>query len=538
MMNCENCGNELVKGAIICRACKHNNALRRVGEWRARRTGDLAEPTAVRAASESPTTTSTTTERRVSTLSAVSRPQAKTADSKPLLPRQATPQPALARVEDATPIRTTMPSAAPLAAVVEEIDDESVAQYPPWRAQLKEKVRQAREKRQPETGLKKSDPDEAQLDPNPLVEAALKRIRHTAPTSKSSTQPRIVRHGAQAAALATEFDAEPETEPTPRITRTESKPAPPTETRITPRIPPITGNPLMARREPVAQPGSAPAEPPKAATTRAETKTLTPRATNPVPPSQTVQQAATEPAPKAEIPTARPATIPPMKMSERPATTTTRPAPQTRPQPKAQTKPVLPSYADADQFPITDPASTPIALPIGENRKNIETQIIDLTGTGKAPAAPTETDAQSPNASAVRQAQAATLWVRTLAGACDFEIIATAYLPMFASYATLDTSLGRESLAIMLLLLTTIVFCYQLLTLTLADRTFGMALLNLQLVNTNAEDQPLTLNQKLLRALGATIAFMCPPLNLVLSLLHKEQRSLPDRLSGTVAVEL
>src|SRR5262245_48244991 len=47
-MKCESCGNELTGGAIICRVCNHNNALR--GDWRkqhteqesaARRTGEM-----------------------------------------------------------------------------------------------------------------------------------------------------------------------------------------------------------------------------------------------------------------------------------------------------------------------------------------------------------------------------------------------------------------------------------------------------------------------------------------------------------------
>ena len=84
-MNCENCGHELVGGTIICRECKHNNALRRMGEARPNRAPLSATVTRLQ--------------------SVRSRAQA-----------------------------------AP--ALVAE-DDQELEQYPPWRAQLKEKVRQA-----------------------------------------------------------------------------------------------------------------------------------------------------------------------------------------------------------------------------------------------------------------------------------------------------------------------------------------------------------------------------------------------------------
>src|SRR5262245_25635940 len=41
-MKCESCGNELTGGAIICRVCNHNNALR--GGLRKQRSGPEAAP--------------------------------------------------------------------------------------------------------------------------------------------------------------------------------------------------------------------------------------------------------------------------------------------------------------------------------------------------------------------------------------------------------------------------------------------------------------------------------------------------------------
>ena len=77
------------------------------------------------------------------------------------------------------------------------------------------------------------------------------------------------------------------------------------------------------------------------------------------------------------------------------------------------------------------------------------------------------------------------------------------YLPIFGAYATLDTSLGRESFFVMLVLLSTATFFYQTLMLMLAGRTTGMALLNLELLNTDDDSLPVTRRQKMLRAIVA-----------------------------------
>ncbi|MBK9709034.1 MAG: RDD family protein [Acidobacteria bacterium] len=130
----------------------------------------------------------------------------------------------------------------------------------------------------------------------------------------------------------------------------------------------------------------------------------------------------------------------------------------------------------------------------------------------------------------------ASTWLRTLAGACDFEIIAIAYLPIFAAYATLNTSLSNAAFVILSLLLCAFTFIYQFVTLSLAGRTFGMAILNLRIVDKEYETRTVTLRQKALRAWGASIAFICPPLNFLVMRFNRHHYSLPDLLSGTAPV--
>jgi uncharacterized RDD family membrane protein YckC len=158
----------------------------------------------------------------------------------------------------------------------------------------------------------------------------------------------------------------------------------------------------------------------------------------------------------------------------------------------------------------------------GAAKKRLETQVIEI--------------AQAPEPPPLPEAQPASLWVRTLAAACDFEIIATTYLPIFGAYAVLNTSLGGASFLIMLLLLSIVVFIYQMVMLKFAGRTFGMALLNLNLVNTDDETMPITQRQMQLRAAAATITFICVPLHLF-TRFNLSQRSLPDWVSGTTVAE-
>lgn len=128
-------------------------------------------------------------------------------------------------------------------------------------------------------------------------------------------------------------------------------------------------------------------------------------------------------------------------------------------------------------------------------------------------------------------------WVRVLAGAWDINLVFLAYLPIFAAYAALKTSVGFESLFILAMLLAATVFAYQIVTLGIADRTLGMALINVRLINTDDETIHITFRQKLLRAWAATIAFLFPPLNIVIMRINRGGLSLPDLVSGTSPVE-
>jgi len=128
----------------------------------------------------------------------------------------------------------------------------------------------------------------------------------------------------------------------------------------------------------------------------------------------------------------------------------------------------------------------------------------------------------------------APLYARLLAGVCDFEIVFTAFLLIFGSYATFynATSLGAEPRLLTALLLSAVVFIYQTVMLAFAGRTFGMALLKLNLVNTGDESLPVTLWRRTLRASVATIVFICFPLYLT-AWLNASRRTLPDLISGT-----
>ncbi|HEY8460816.1 MAG TPA: RDD family protein [Blastocatellia bacterium] len=132
------------------------------------------------------------------------------------------------------------------------------------------------------------------------------------------------------------------------------------------------------------------------------------------------------------------------------------------------------------------------------------------------------------------KADPASLQARLLAGACDFEIVLVAFLLIFAAYQTSNdaSSSVYGSRLLVTLLLSAVVFTYQIVTLAFAGRTFGMALLKLNLVNAGDESLPVTPWQKLLRASTATIVFICFPLYLT-AWFSVSRRTLPDLVSGT-----
>jgi uncharacterized RDD family membrane protein YckC len=136
------------------------------------------------------------------------------------------------------------------------------------------------------------------------------------------------------------------------------------------------------------------------------------------------------------------------------------------------------------------------------------------------------------------KAEPAMLYARLLAGVCDFEIVFTAFLLIFGSYATFNnaTSFGGESRLLTALLLFAVVLIYQIVMLAFAGRTFGMALLKLNVVNASDESLPVTPWRKMLRASAATIVFICFPFYLT-AWLTASRRTLPDLISGTTVAQ-
>lgn len=158
-MKCEKCEKELAGGAVICRACGFNNALQRVGGWRARR--ELSG------------------EGRAS-------------------------RPATRRAKDATLIPFPIsPSKAP----APETAHDTVGVFPPWRDQLSEKLRQIRERRNLESGELAGSPPAPER--NPIVEAAVNRLRNATQSAPSGPS-RSLRQGAQATAHAIDYEEAPE----------------------------------------------------------------------------------------------------------------------------------------------------------------------------------------------------------------------------------------------------------------------------------------------------------------------------------------
>jgi uncharacterized RDD family membrane protein YckC len=413
-MKCEKCGIELNGATIVCRTCNHNNAMQRVSAWRVKRSVALQNES-----SGANTTTASSSRQSYPRIEAETN----------LLQFPVLPESKQQQKTDSGAVSET----------------DSVV-YPPWRAKLKERVREAREKqrnRQTSDGRRSGDGVDSN-QPNPIVAAALNRIQRA--STASTTRP--ARSGAFATALAKEI--EPEIKPSP---------AP----------------------KPVA----------KVTTTKSETQTETsvPRTPRNITDFKVRQDIKYKTNQKITTPFAKEHTA------------TTQPRFSDRDYRKAHTRPT-----------------------IIRTRKHIRTQIIEIPNS--------LSDEKADQAS-----NSPSLWVRTLAGACDFELIATGYLPIFALYVSSNDSLGREDSIILFILLAAITFLYQAVSLFIGDRTCGMAVLRMRLVRIDDEDQPISRGQKFIRALAATIAFICPPLNLLVMRLNWRRLTLPDLISRTSPIE-
>ncbi|MDQ3010644.1 MAG: RDD family protein [Acidobacteriota bacterium] len=499
-MKCENCGTELVGAAIVCRHCNHNNAQGRVSQWRARRTGDLQQP-------PSGPLSSASGARSISPLPETPKlesPKPFSRNSKPLEPIKPAPIPFEPRIQiNHAPPRPVVksPSSDSLKAEAQSGDD----QNPPWRAQLKEKVKQARDRKTSGALAFDTEPDEVDLDPNPIVESALRRIQWAKHTPSAITARRVARHGSSAAALARKEDFEPEplTDPEPETLpkaesgqKAESGIESETEAKIEPkpavRIAPTFNNPMLARK------------PTTAPVSRAET--------NPLPTRSAAKPGKTLKMPEAEARIAIQPDVKPIVTEASLATENKAAEPKTRVTIEIKTP----------AAPRPQPEKS-VAAPVLSPRTPVATEVVGMprtTGSLKS-----------------TRSHPAKLWVRTLAWACDFVVMEIAYLPLFYPYAMLNTSLGRESFTIMFFLLATLTFCYQFLMLTVAGRTTGMACLKLQIINVAGGDKPISITQKFARAIAATAAFLFPPLNLIVMQANHHRYSLPDLLSGTTLVE-
>jgi uncharacterized RDD family membrane protein YckC len=376
-MKCESCGNELIGAAIICRACNHNNALHRRLAWR--RIEPSHDQSTPPRASGPPAEFPTIVPRKDADVNLLHFPSASN------------------RRPEATPARQT----------VTESGAETET-YPPWRAELKERVRRIKEKRATSgqaapapsaVQSPRAQASEANPGRNPIVESALNRIRRAS----------------QATGRRSDFS--------------QSRPVAPSPRR------PVAPSP----RRPVS-------------------------------------------------PSLRPS-VPPSQASP--------------------------------QISAGDPSVS--GLPAGAPDNHVETLAPEIAQVLEPPRS---------------EAEPALLYSRLLAGVCDFEIIFTAFLLIFGSYATSNnaTSFGDESRFLTALLLLAVVFIYQIVMLAFAGRTFGMALLNLNVVNTGDENLPVTLWRKMLRASAATIVFICFPLYLT-AWLNVSRRTLPDLISGTTVAQ-
>src|SRR6266540_972094 len=154
-MKCERCGNELIGVAIVCRACNHNNALHSRLAWR--RTEPPHSQSTPPRASGPPAESPTIIPRKDADVNLLHFPSA------------------LNRRAEAAPARQTLAESGPKSAT-----------HPPWRAELKERVRRIKEKRATSSlTAPNSSPlqspraqvGETKPHRNPIVESALKRIR-------------------------------------------------------------------------------------------------------------------------------------------------------------------------------------------------------------------------------------------------------------------------------------------------------------------------------------------------------------------------
>lgn len=445
----------------------------------------------------------------------------------------------------------------------EEAGSAAEAPLPEWRQRVREKVRESREKRGGETGEGRQVPDEVVTDPNPIVESALKRIKRVTP---SITPLPVSSRATASVAKALEVEIEEESATTtPREKRPAERQipagrveAPPAARTVAPPPPPAAPSlPVVKRGE---RPFTRRAEAPPA---QLQSPLPTPLRERRVEAVKMVDEVETIVA--IEPPVA--ATMDQIEQFDpidpivlgapgAPLAATTEPATRLASTPEI----FFGDLDESDETPLTVSVPPPQPPPAGAEAKKPEApearprqteEKPETRGSEPAPVRVTRQMKPQPKpptqiidvaaalpSSGERSGMPASFWTRTLAGGCDFELIAMSFLPIFAAYAVLNTILNSETFFLMLLLLTALSFVYQAITLVMAGRTYGMAMLNLRLVSLDDEaPEKVSRQQLLMRAWAATIAFLLPPVNLLVRQMNERRLSLPDLVSNTIPVE-
>ncbi|MFN9743282.1 MAG: RDD family protein [Acidobacteriota bacterium] len=498
-MTCKSCGSVMRQGAQICHECQYNHLL-------GRQMGNRTQSPGVEKPVEAPRPVI----RRRTEVETVSTIEVE--DN-------------LIRFPYSETVKSPLPESPPSQEV------------PEWRQQLRERVKLSRERRGmvDNDGLDQIDQasagrDEMLTDRNPIVESALKRIKQatsavtTLPVANrtggsTSSSARAVKAIEPAKPLPTAAPPEPE-RPVLKQTTTENVRSLPTpvEERTTPP-PPRAGwrrEKIRPRVAEVSDTPSGPLRPAPVAELAGRSETAPPGdhqqeklliEREPVP----RQGAAIVPQPEVEPEVAHPAESAPPPPEELKSTG------EVLKNDGPRQDPASPAPRKVIQRPVRTTGK------LRPEDRPVATQIIEVP--------------QVFSSTAGTKGQPATFWVRTLAGGCDFEIISLSFLPIFASYAILNTILESETLLLMAILLSGLAFIYYAVTLLMAGRTFGMAMLNLRLVPLGDEAQVVTRRQRLLRAWASTIALLLPPLNLLVRATTAQHLSLPDLISKTVPVE-
>ena len=130
----------------------------------------------------------------------------------------------------------------------------------------------------------------------------------------------------------------------------------------------------------------------------------------------------------------------------------------------------------------------------------------------------------------------APIWLRTLAGVCDFEAAAILYLPFFSAYYALEGSFELNDYYLMAGMAVVVMFLYQLVTFTLNGRTIGMALFGLRNFDVERVSTHISFARRLQQALGGTMGLLCPPFNFVVTRVTGFQRGFGDALAKTVTL--